>query len=623
MGKIKNIFICAAAVVGLFASCAKDRTLPENAVQGITVKVSLPTTTVIRAAGAPENGTAEENKITNLKIFIAKVISVNDATIEKIYNFDPSISQTFDASNSWDATTQSLQVRQLDSYDGSRSIIAIANWANDLSGYRVGGSYLKLKDEFTQSEGEVVSPFVMSGGELIDQNDQNYTVKLQRQPIKVEVTVALDAKFAAAYPDFDFGVLTPTMGVHSTPNCSSLIYSEQGVAGSQYVNIAQKNTEQITSGEKSWKATFYLYENPIKGTDINNATKFILLMPYQRTGGETKSDNYYTILLRTDNETTPYKTDRNTIYRVSATINGFGSTTPVDIPSNIKATVSVVPWNDEAYDDQIGGAKLGVNVSAINIRGGVVNTQLVVTSDNLRKVTFADVSNLLTTPTIDGTTGVVSVNTKTHIGLYTPNYATFKVKRGNLSKTITVDAGLWSSGNIIYSNGAYIHSTNQLEDGLCFFSGSNVGLEYLSPTGTPWTIASKYYVSENGKIVEKNGVAIWDDTKLKSTGDPCGLIAPHGDWRLPNKAEFDDLVTNLNSWDNATKSTVFYNNTLNLKWAGAGVRGAMYEYNSIGLYWTKEGDVLSKIELFPATTDIFFKYRTETFDAFTVRCVHK
>lgn len=643
---MKKLYIILILMVGaLVSSCTKESPNHEReSHRGISLKITPPATavTTTRAVGAPEEGTEAENKIENLKVYILKEFD-GDLVIAKVYDFDPSANRYFTNSERWVAATWSLEVNEPTDPDVAFcAIFVAANWhPTNSKDFEVGNSFLNFESAYTVCVDEIESPFVMSSFTEIEPTEfisgARFKMGLVRQPIKVEMTVKLDDAFAAAYPDFSFGELggqKPTMGVVATPNMSRVFPMAliDGTPGFKYVAIPSKDMTTAADG-KSWTASFYLNENDNKQQSQSPFRRTILSvqLPHQKTGSaDVVTENYYTIAIKTDKSVQPYSLYRNTIYRVTATLLGFGSTTPPDLSNNVSVAVDAAPWTDSGYDDVIGGAKLGVNLSTINIRGGVTNTQLVVSSDDLSKVEFTEYAPLLTKPTIDPITGVVSVNTVTPIGLYTPNYATFKVKRGGLSKTIKVDAGLWATGNVTYDavNKQYVNSTNPLQNGLYFFYDGNVmknvGLKYETANGSKWSTSSNYYILENEAIAEKSGVASYNDNRLKVAGDPCALVAPALSWRLPNKAEIDDLNAHRGSRDATTAMGQYsYGETLFFRWAGCAVSGTMQFYNGSGLYWGQDGrfELLSPVRN-PGSDLIGWSSGRLDIDNFSVRCVH-
>lgn len=644
---MKKLYIILILVVGaLVSSCTKDSALPQIAeTQGVTLKISAPQSAIAsRAAGAPEEGTEAENKIENLKVYILKEFD-GDLVIAKVYDFDPSANRYFTNSERWVAATWSLEVNEPTDPDVAFcAIFVAANWhPTNSEDFEVGNSFLNFESAHTVCVDEIESPFVMSSLTEIEPTEfisgARFEMDLVRQPTKVEMTVKLDDAFAAAYPDFSFGELggqKPTMGVVATPNMSRVFPMKpiDGTPGFKYVAIPSKDMTTAADG-KSWTASFYLNENDNKLQSQSPFRRTILTvqLPHQKTGSaDVVAENHYTFAIKTDKSIEPYSLLRNTIYRVTATLLGFGSTTPPDISNNVSVAVDAAPWTDSGYDDVIGGAKLGVNRSTINIRGGVTNTQLVVSSDDLSKVEFTEYAPLLTKPTIDPITGVVSVNTVTPIGLYTPNYATFKVKRGGFSKTIKVDAGLWATGNIIYkkrtadvndNTGDYINSPNNTDNGLYFFVNSNRGLQYGAGNGSKWSATSKYYYwwGQTRAFGEYTNVADWNSAALKSFGDPCRTILPEHTWRLPNQADFNSLKANSGAKDNVKKGQYFYNNTVFIRWAGCSISGTMNFYDAGGIYWVKEGSQYLRILTNSTQLDCSNSFLPEE-NNFSVRCVH-
>ncbi|MEG1897699.1 MAG: hypothetical protein RR217_05880 [Mucinivorans sp.] len=83
---------------------------------------------------------------------------------------------------------------------------------------------------------------------------------------------------------------------------------------------------------RTWHATFYVYENPVSGPDDTNATYIIVKMPYQDPAIGIVIENYYKF--RVSN---PYGTRRNKLYRITATVLGFGKST------NSRSSIDDIP----------------------------------------------------------------------------------------------------------------------------------------------------------------------------------------------------------------------------------------------------------------------------------------
>ncbi|MEG1665140.1 MAG: hypothetical protein RR286_07525 [Mucinivorans sp.] len=349
MMKIVNILIIALGVL-LLSSCSKesissgDGSLPSGAA---TIAIALPEATVSSRASLPEAGVGSENYIKELKLFIFDALT---GALDKVISIDPA--QSVVGNDSWDNTSRTLTMRDFSEPTRLRAVYVIANWAITDSELAAITNVTKLEASLTELTGQVVAPtealpLLMSGkaASWDFSKAKALTVQVKRQVVKIELTIALGAKFVAAFPDHTFG--PSDVELRNAPKLSYVC--EQTAPALPLGNTLFRYTPQEMTANtttKEWTTTLYAYENPTTGVDAPQATYFILHLPYTDKLGALTDKNFYKLTIENvDDALNPHRTLRNTLYRMKVRVEGFGSEFPDQ--NSVSITTEVLPWDAE------------------------------------------------------------------------------------------------------------------------------------------------------------------------------------------------------------------------------------------------------------------------------------
>ncbi|MEG1650031.1 MAG: fimbrial protein, partial [Rikenellaceae bacterium] len=342
MKLFKNILIIALGVM-LVSSCSKETSeFNMLAVEGAAaISIELPEVATVRGVDVP--GVGHEDHIKNLKILL-----FNTATgaIDRIFDIDPT--QSIVGDDKWDNTTKTLTIANMSYMGTPRDVYVVANWDIATEDLAKITDRDKLEAAFTELAGQLVAPtkaapLLMSGkASHTFSFAKALTVKVKRQTVKIELTVALDPMFAAAYPDLSCGVAIVELRNAPTRSYVCEQTAPATPAGNVMLNYAPVAMTQTgsTAADYSWTSTFYLYENPAQGTDAPMATYLSLQMPYKDGTSPTVIENYYRFNITTADATNPHATLRNKLYRLKATVLGFGATTVAPAKMNVTTKVA-------------------------------------------------------------------------------------------------------------------------------------------------------------------------------------------------------------------------------------------------------------------------------------------
>lgn len=346
MKRLNNILLIALGVV--LASCTKapiggDGSLPKGAA---TITIQMP-----KQPDLPLYDEAIE-AIKNLKIFL---FDPSTKALEKRFSINRDYLEHLDNAF-WNNATATLIIKDLPNPSNPRIVYVVTNWT-------IWGPELEKITNLDQLEATITE---LSGRDITSSPEVSYmntmsgktthsfssakalTVKVKRQAARIELTVAIDPKFTAAYPNLvigrvdEVGTITKITSAElcNAPNRSYLCEQPTPAlpAGNKMVNCPTvKMRQDVTEQNRPWHATFHVYENPVSGLDATNATYIIVNMPYKDGTAATVTENYYKFRITTADATNPYATRRNKLYRLAATVRGFGQST------NSRSSIDDIP----------------------------------------------------------------------------------------------------------------------------------------------------------------------------------------------------------------------------------------------------------------------------------------
>ncbi|MEG1076111.1 MAG: hypothetical protein RSD89_03290 [Mucinivorans sp.] len=335
MKRLNNILLIALGVV--LASCTKapiggDGSLPKGAA---TITIQMP-----KQPDLPLYDEAIE-AIKNLKIFL---FDPSTKALEKVFTISRPYDVTGDAF--WNNATATLIIKDLENPANPRIVYVVANWYKSSTELAKITNLDQLEAAVTDLSGQPITtePLLMSGKTTHTfSSAKALTVKVKRQAVRIELTVALDPKFTAAYPNLWMGAVNdnlPSAELRNAPNQSYLCEQTTPAlpAGNTMFNYPTVDMRQeVTGSTRTWRATFYVYENPVSGPDDTNATYIIMKLPYKDGTEATVTENYYKFKISTADAANPHATLRNKLYRLTATVLGFGKST------NSRSSIDDIP----------------------------------------------------------------------------------------------------------------------------------------------------------------------------------------------------------------------------------------------------------------------------------------
>ncbi|MEG2495441.1 MAG: fimbrial protein [Mucinivorans sp.] len=330
MKRLNNILLIALGVV--LASCTKapiggDGSLPKGAA---TITIQMP-----KQPDLPLYDEAIE-AINNLKIFL---FDPSTKALEKVFTISRPYDVTGDAF--WNNATATLVMKDLENPANPRIVYVVANWYKSSTELAKITNLDQLEAAVTDLSGQPITTELLMSGKVTHtfSSAKALTVKVKRQAVCIDLTVALDPKFTAAYPNLWMGAVNdnlPSAELRNAPNQSYLCEQPTPAlpAGNTMFNYPTVDMRQegMMGITRTWHATFYVYENPVSGPDDTNATYIIVKMPYQDPAIGIVTENYYKF--RVSNQ---YGTRRNKLYRIAATVLGFGKST------NSRSSIDDIP----------------------------------------------------------------------------------------------------------------------------------------------------------------------------------------------------------------------------------------------------------------------------------------
>ncbi|MEG1665296.1 MAG: fimbrial protein, partial [Mucinivorans sp.] len=489
---LKHISLVCLAL--LLFSCSKesivggDGSLPKGAA---AIAIELPEVTTARGVETP--GVGPENHIKDLKIFL---FNASTKALEKRFDIDPS--QSAVGNDSWDNTTKTLTITDLPNLANPRILYVVANWDIAPADMAKITDLDQLEAEFTELSGQLVTPtqaapLLMSGKATHTfSSAKTLTVKVKRQAVKIELTVALDPKFTAAYPALVCGDIESQHAMVELRNAPNRSYVCEQTAPAtptgnkmlSYTPVAMTQTG-ATASTNRWTSTFYLYENPAQGSDAPMATYISLQMPYKDGTSTMVTKNYYRFNITTADATNPHATLRNKLYRLRATVLGFG--TAVATPTNVEVTTEVLDWNGVPIDAGSMGDYFTV-ASAVDVKHNYTTT-LPLKATDISKIAISTRSGKVTCELApDGTSLLITSKEQTSVKPIT-DFDVITLTMGLQSQTITVRylphiVYRFAAGNLVNAKtGAPTDAWSAMigeptDRGLHFLFGSANGFKY-------------------------------------------------------------------------------------------------------------------------------------------------
>ncbi|MEG0498590.1 MAG: hypothetical protein RR522_01775, partial [Alistipes sp.] len=446
----------------------------------------------------------------------------------------------------------------------------------------------QLEAKFTELAGQLVTPTkaapLLMSGKTTDTSTSTsspystISVGLKRQAVKIELTVALDPKFTAVYPALLWGEEVESqhhamVELRNAPNRSYVCEqttpaTPTGNKMFRYTPVAMTQT-----GSKTWTSTFYLYENPVQGSDTSMVTHFSLRLPYKDGANAMVTENYYRFDINTADAANPHATRRNKLYRLKANVLGFGSSAPT--PTNAKVITEVLDWNGVPIDTgSIGDPYFSVEKTYIDVKHSYTTTVGLIA---------ADISNIVITYQIknkyplsckiapDGKSLLIkSLDTTSFCEI--PRYNIIRLNRGGQMVSILVRylphiAYRFAEGNLVNDTAGTLDENKfhakmgtALDRGLHFRFGSTLGYAYSANITPPANDAKpSYYTAEKyitthlkdatvqidypaGQEGSKGYALRTDVDSHHSVGlsDICAYT--YGGYRTPTAAEWEELL---------------------------------------------------------------------------------
>ncbi|MEG1897700.1 MAG: fimbrial protein [Mucinivorans sp.] len=197
MKRFNNILIIALGVV-LLSSCTKapiggDGSLPKGAA---TITIQMP-----KQPDLPLYDEAIE-AIKNLKIFL---FDPSTKALEKVFTISRPYDVTGDAF--WNNATATLVMKDLENPANPRIVYVVANWYKSSTELAKITNLDQLEATITDLSGQPITTELLMSGKVTHtfSSAKALTVKVKRQAVCIDLTVALDPKFIATYPKIVMG----------------------------------------------------------------------------------------------------------------------------------------------------------------------------------------------------------------------------------------------------------------------------------------------------------------------------------------------------------------------------------------------------------------------------------
>ncbi|MDR2955394.1 MAG: hypothetical protein LBV43_09960 [Prevotella sp.] len=279
------------------------------------------------------------------------------------------------------------------------------------------------------------NPFLMHG--MIENHnfstDVRASVSLVRNVAKVRMTINTQ--------NFTFGgqniLLAPdaedlSVKIANGADCSYIVSRSASPSAVAYYSGAFSTVTPLEREISSTKSVTNHYINENLRTAYKkeeNATAFIIQIPYKQDGGTVKTENYYKVMVNQENG---YKINRNTIYDITLNISSLGGESDASAVL-VEGTLNVLPWNENTLISDISQTFLTVEETITHIGA----------SKDFYYETNAEASDCSLDPADDWLTATFDVAnniklTATGTTWTTPRETTLSIKVKNLTKVITV-----------------------------------------------------------------------------------------------------------------------------------------------------------------------------------------
>ncbi|MEG0559615.1 MAG: hypothetical protein RR513_03795 [Muribaculaceae bacterium] len=559
----------------LLASCSKEpimggnESLPEGAV---AISIELPEVTTAR--GEEIQGSYFENNLDDLKIFI---FDATTKKFEKRFDIDPSYGiEGIKGNDSWDRLSRTLIISDLPNLTNKRIIYVIANWKISTADLSKITDIDKLEASFTEISGKISSygdPLLMScKAEHSFSSSKILMVKVKRQVAKIELTVNLNDLFIRYFPDLIFSESdTAKVELRNAPNRSYVCEQATPAIPTGNKMFSYKPDVIFASGttlaNTVWKATFYVYENPAKHYKDPNATYIIMKIPYKDGKKPMVTENYYKFKICIPNVQATQPTFRNKLYRVKATVTGFG--TPEPSSDNVEVTTEMLEWNGVPVDAGTMGDIFVVGTPKINVTHDYITTVDLKATDPSKLAISTRDGKVSCTISPEGTSLLIKSKEQTSTKPI-DDFDVITLTMGSLSETISVHyqphiVYRFAAGNLVNET-KFSDIKNQytakigspLDKGLHFRYGSTLGYLFRGHDPANEAMRNYYTASEFDKVMLKdatvysnvptekqgwNKYALLTDEESHHTvglSDICAYSI--AGYRTPTAAEFVELL---------------------------------------------------------------------------------
>lgn len=459
-GVINKYFaiISFISVFLLFSSCVSDIEDTTGTTTKADGKVQIALQLPISAEDAASLDTEvlSESIIKNLTLFL-----FDSQTGEKEFSTQIDILPAVGASSDVDMSNwlneQIITILDggvLADLDKARNIHIVANYTSDLTYITTEA---QLDTVITKTINQNISqpdsnnPLVMHGVATSHnfKESSRATVSLVRNVAKIKLT--LTAK------KFTFG----GEEIYLVPDTSSMVFKVTNQADKSYLVSKELSPSTLNyfNGAESYVAAdsrdgaesalfithAYVNENLRRSYSYEtDATTLILRVPYKRENGEINMNNYYKILVNSDNG---YHIDRNTIYDITANIVSPGGETDASAVL-IKGTLNILPWNENTITSDLSQTFLSVqetitkigSVKDFTFTTNALSTECSLTSESswltasflsANQIRIKAASDDYTAPRI----GILKLKVKNLIKMITVNQAPYPVQDGSISLT--------------------------------------------------------------------------------------------------------------------------------------------------------------------------------------------
>lgn len=322
----------------------------------------------------------------------------------------------------------------------SRDIQIVANYPSDLSYVTTEtqlDTIITKKIEQNISQPDADKPLVMHGA-VSGHNfkeDSQVTVSLVRNVAKIKLTLTAK-KFTFGGEDIYLVPDTSSMvfKVINQADRSYLVSKELSPSTLNYFNGAEKYiAAESRSGTESalFVTHAYVNENLKRSySSESDITTLVIRVPYKRLNGQINYNNYYKILVNSDNG---YLINRNTIYDITATIVSPGGETDASAVL-IKGTLNVLPWNENTITSDLSQTFLSIQETITKI--GVEKNFTFTTNALPSECSLTSESSWLTASFTSSNQIKITAASDDYT---TPRSGVLKLKVKNLTKMITVN----------------------------------------------------------------------------------------------------------------------------------------------------------------------------------------